>query len=153
MSIFTDLKQRVADTGYLPLWLRNGLASVNPTVIAPVIEPAPEGTPKWCPFGRVSKVQLNGDGTATHSRAAPHNRLFFMRKNEESTIEAVGSSLQVSYCVGDRCQLWDAKHLTCGMRNPLLHVQDAVTEAQALHKVMYPDQYPATDGTGDDPAP
>jgi len=135
---FAELKARIVATLYLPLWVRSGITEVRPVTIAPVIEPAPEGTPKWCPFGRVSKVQLNSDGTATHSRSAPHNRLFFMRKNAEDVVETVGSSLQISYCVGDRCMMWDAKNLTCGLRNPLLHVEDAVVEAQALHKVMYP---------------
>ena len=148
---FAELKARIVSTLYLPLWVRSGITTVNPTVIQPNIEPAPPGTPKWCPYTRSVSVLLKDDGTQPVTSKVAKNRNVYLKKNAEGVVELVGSSLEAAYCVQDRCMMWDAAHSTCGLRNPLLHVQDAVVEAQALHKVMYPDQYPTTDGTGDAP--
>ena len=131
---FAELKGRILTTDYLPKWLKTGIAAVSPSVnvtkVIPVIEPAPEGTPKWCPHGRVSKVMLKDDETATASKSAPGNRILYMRKNESDEIEIVGSSIQGSYCVGDRCQMWDVIGSDCGLKNPLLHVRTAIEDAK-----------------------
>ena len=134
---FAQLKQRIIDTLYLPLWLRSGIAEVAPVLIQPKIEPAPEGTPKWCPFTRSQMVALKPDGTQTGSKVAK-NRTTYQRINTETNVvEVIGSSIETAYCMGDRCAVWDAKHSLCGMRNPLLHVEDAVVEAKALYDGTY----------------
>jgi len=126
------------------LWVRSGITTVNPTVIQPNIEPAPPGTPKWCPYTRSVSVLLKDDGTRPVSSKVAKNRNVFLQKDTDGAVKVIGSSLESAYCVGSRCMMWDEKNSTCGLRNPLLHVQDAVTEAQALHKAIYPDQYPTT---------
>jgi len=133
---FAELKNRIISTLYLPLWLRSGIAEVAPVLIQPKIEPAPEGTPKWCPFTRTQMVALKADGTQTGSKVAK-NRTTYQRTNTETNVvEVVGSSIEAAYCMGERCAVWDAKNQTCGMRNPLLHVEDAVLEAKAYHESL-----------------
>lgn len=132
---FAELKARIVSTLYLPLWLRSGITTVAPVTVAPKIEPAPEGTPKWCPFTRAQVVALR-DGKQTGSKVAK-NRTVYQRVNAETnTVELIGSSIETAYCMGDRCAVWDAHNQTCGMRNPLLHVQDAVLEAKAYHESL-----------------
>ena len=147
---FKQLKDRIISTLYLPLWLRDGITQVAPTVIQPKIEPAPEGTPKWCPYVRAMAVSLSPDGARAVRSPTSKNRNVYLQKDAEGVVKVIGSSIESAYCIGDRCMMWDAKHTTCGLRNPILQVEDAVVEAQAIHKALYPDQYPAP---STDPAP
>lgn len=126
---FSDLKARILNTSYLPLWLRGGIATVQPTTIAPNIEPAPEGAPRWCPFTRGVNAFIKEDGTSSGSKVAK-NRTVYFKRNEANTLAIVGTSIEASYCLGDRCQMWTGSD--CGMKNPLLHVKEAVAEAQAF---------------------
>lgn len=134
---FAQLKQRIIDTLYLPLWLRSGIAEVAPVLIQPKIEPAPEGTPKWCPYVRAMAVSLSPDGTRAVRSPTSKNRNVYLQKDAEGVVKVIGSSIESAYCIGDRCAVWDAKHSLCGMRNPLLHVEDAVVEAKALYDATY----------------
>jgi len=128
---FADLKQRILDTGYLPLWLKNGIVATPPITMKPIIEEA-DPDQLWCPFGRSILTVVAEDGSQKSTKSTPHNRVTYLKADEANVIQLHAMSLRSSLCVRHRCAVWDATNLVCGMRNPLLHVSDAVQEGKAL---------------------
>mgnify|MGYP000885496764 CR=1 FL=1 len=126
-----ELKERVAATGYLPKWLKDGVAAIAPARAVIVEVDRVPSDPKWCPYGMSAISSVKEDGTIKSSNTQARNRRTYL-KEVDGVVEVAGVSLSGSLCVRDRCQMWDGVTQDCGLKNPLLHVRTFVEQAKAL---------------------